>query len=339
METPFVIGLLCGGGLRRLAFPFFLTVLYFSASGEKVLMYDEEKGIIFVDKDQEKTGPVPKKESAQKKAQAPAVDREKHRPASNGRTVDASIQRGRQKDPPEVYFHSGLQYFKNNNFEDALKNFTHADSLDPQPKYVLWMGKTLRQLHKYDRLLFIMNRIVTTYPESEVADDALFEIAFCYQTNDNYDLAIKTYTKLAEQYPFGTSFSNGESFRELAHKQCQIMRTEMISSLKVLGYPGDDLESLYREFQKSKAMAVSGVGDVETIRAIKAAYENALNMAAAKERRRKRAGKFHAAAMTICAVLALNCVILFVINRKIAAKRRQLASLSQVLSELSMDAS
>ena len=280
-----------------------------------------------------------KKETRAKKAASGPVEREKPRFTTKGKTIDASIQRGRQKDPPDVYFQSGLQYFKNGNFDDALKNFTHADSLDPQPKYVLWMGKTFRQLHKDDRLLFIMNRIVTTFPESDVADDALFEIAFCYQTNNDYDKAIKTYTKLAEQYPFGTSFSNGESFRDLAHKQCQVMRAEMISTLKILGYKGDDLELLYREFQKSKGMAVSGVGDAETIQTIKAAYADYLATEAAKARRQGRVDKYRAVSLALGALLLINCVLLLVINRKIAARRRQLALLEQELSELSLDAS
>ncbi|HEX7509780.1 MAG TPA: tetratricopeptide repeat protein, partial [Chitinivibrionales bacterium] len=119
-----------------------LTRIY----AEKVLIYDEEKGIMFVDKDKAGTASPGKKEPAAAKApSAWAVPRERPRNFTNGKTVDGTIQRGRQKDPPEVYFESGLQYFKNGNFEDALKNFTHADSLDPQPRYMLWMGKTLRQ--------------------------------------------------------------------------------------------------------------------------------------------------------------------------------------------------
>lgn len=302
-----------------------------------MLIYDEEKGIIFVDKEQEKAGAAVKKEPV-KKLSPPPAERERPHLAGNGKTVDASIQRGRHKDPPEVYFQSGLQYLKNGNYEDALKNFTRADSLDPQPRYILWMGKTLRRLNKDDKLLFFMDRIVKTYPESDVADDALFEIAFCYQTNNNYDMAMKTYTKLAEQYPFGTSFSNGESFRELAHKQCQDMRSEMISTLKIFGYGGDDLETLYQEFQKSHGMTATGVGDVETIRAIKAAYEDYLKKDDAKTRLQARADKYRLAGIALCVILVINSCILVIINRQIAARRRQLASLSQILSDLSMEA-
>jgi tetratricopeptide (TPR) repeat protein len=322
---------------ESIAFALFVGIFCFSAFAEKVLIYDEEKGIIFVDKEQ-LAGVSRKNKEAQKKLPSASIDAERPRALSNGKTIDASIQRGRHKDPPDVYFQSGLQYFKDDNFEDALKNFTRADSLDPQPKYVLWMGKTLRQLHKVDRLLFFMNRIVTIYPESDVADDALFEIAFCYQTNNDYERAIKAYTKLAEQYPFGTSFSNGESFRDLAHKQCQVMRAGIISSLKMLGYQGDDLESLYREFQKSSGLSVSGLGNMETIQAIKAAYDNFLKGEVAKTQRQERMNKYRPVGLSLCFILLINCGLILMLNRKIAARRKQIVALNQVLSDLSIGA-
>ena len=256
---------------------------------EKTLIYDEEKGVMFVDKDQA-AAPRGKKDASAIKN--PALEKERSVTSGRGVSPLADLQRGRQKDPPEVYFESGLQYFKNENFDDALKNFTHADSLDPQPKYMLWMGKSLRQLRKFDQLLFTMNRLVTTYPESDVADDALFEIAFCYQTNDDYAKAEKAYTKLSEQYPFGTSYSNGESFRDIAHKQCQMMRSEIFSMLKFLGYEGEDIESLYASFQKSKDMPVTGLGNRATVLAIKAAYRDYLKTQEIRAVRQERIQKY-----------------------------------------------
>ena len=311
----------------------FVALAVFCASAEKVLLYDEEKGIIFADKDH--ANAVSKKNSAARPpSDAPVIERERARPASSGKTVDAGILRGRQKDPPEVYFESGLQYFKNGNYDDALKNFTHADSLDPQPKYVLWMGKTLRQLQKRNQLLFVMNRLLTTYPESDVADDALFEIAFCYQTDDDYAMAAKAYTQLAEQYPFGTSYSNGESFRSVAHKQCQMMRAEVISTLRVLGYSGDDVETLYSAFQKDKGLPVTGTGDRKTIKAMKSAYDDFLKLQATQTLKQDRINKYRIAALAMCGVVFINCIIVFIINRKIAARRKNLSALSLMLSDL-----
>jgi len=315
----------------------FVAFAVLGVSAEKTLIYDEEKGIIFVDKDQ--AGQTIKNEAASARSEMPfSTMKQRLRTAKNGKTVDASIQKGRRKDPPEIYFESGLQYFKNGNFDDALKNFTHADSLDPQPKYMLWMGKTLRQLQKFGQLLFIMNRLVTTYAESDVADDALFEIAFCYQANDDYEMAEKAYTRLAEQYPFGTSYSNGENFRAVAHKQGQMMRSEIISMLKILGFDGINVEAFYSAFQKSKGLAVTGCGNRATVKAIKAAYGYYLKLQEKRALQQARIQKYRAAAFALCALLLVNVSILLMVNRKIAARRKTLAMLTQTLSDLTLGA-
>ncbi len=78
-----------------------LVVLLFCniAFSEKVLIYDEEKGILLIDKDNPQNPSVQKKETNTLKNQL-----EKSQGPSDGKTVDATIQRGRQKDPPSVYF-------------------------------------------------------------------------------------------------------------------------------------------------------------------------------------------------------------------------------------------
>jgi tetratricopeptide (TPR) repeat protein len=313
-----------------------MTVVVFDAFAEKVMVYDEEKGIIFTDKDEQGkvSSLATKKESA---APNRPVAREPQfvvPPSADGKTVDAGIQRGRKKDPADVYFESGLQYFKNGSYADAMKNFTRADSLDPQPRYVLWMGKTMRQTGNFDQLLFLMKRIIDTYPESDVADDALFEIAFCYQINDDYDRAMKTYTRLAEQYPFGTSFSNGENFRDVAAKQRQTMHVEMVSTLNLLGYTGEDIESLYSAFQSNNTLQVSGIGTRETVRAIKAAHVKLIAKQNADAAYRERMKKYAGLGWILAGILLINCVAVIAFNRNIAAKRRHLTTLEQTLSDL-----
>jgi tetratricopeptide (TPR) repeat protein len=307
-----------------------------SLFAEKILSYDEEKGIVFIDKDAVAQAKKPNPGAVKQSSPRPTPPIISHEPG--GKLIDASIQRGRPKDPPEVYFESGLQYFKNKNFDDALRNFTHAESLDPLPKYTLWMGKTLRQLNHSDKLLYLMNKIVKTFPESDVADDALFEIAFYNQTNCNYDMAIKAYTQLAEQYPFGTSFSNGENFREIAHKQCQAMRSEIITTLNVLGFKGEEIETLISAFQKRKGLTPTGIGNAVTITAMKTAYDDFLKSEATNAQRIERLSKYRFAAIIACGILFLNCIFILICKFKIEAQRKLLATLQQTLIELSTEA-
>ncbi len=246
----------------------------FLVQAEKVLVYDEEKGIIFVDKDAPKTASVPKAapRSAlpEKKSPEPTSMQLKKVVAPADRH---DIQEGRKKDPSATYLKSGLDYFTAGDFGNALKNFMHADSLESKPEYLLWIGKTYRQLGESEHMMFTMQNIFNVYPESDVADDALFEIAFYYQTAGNYDTASILYIKLAEQFPFGMSYSNGEGFREVAKKQRQAMRSEMISNLNILGFSGDDLPGLYKQFQGKFDLLQTGTGNAETIKRIKQEFE------------------------------------------------------------------
>ena len=261
-----------GGRVASAALGAGLVVLFSMPRAEQVMVYDEEKGIIFVDK---ATGrPVDDRPMTTRRT---TTVRETTQVEEVVRVVKKKaaedIHTNRQKDPPELYFNSGLEYFKNKDYPNALKNFRHADSLRGDPVYKLWIGKIYRQLGEHEKMFDVMTRLIDRHPRSDVADDALFEIAFYYQVNDDFENAMITYAQLAEQYPFGVSFSNGQEFREISREQRRLMRAEMISTLKLLGCNGELLEELYRDFQKSRGLPVTGEGDQRTVRMIKQQYQ------------------------------------------------------------------
>jgi len=297
------------------------------ARSERVLMYDEEKGIIFVDKDEAGKPKLPRAEPAVKPA-------ERHDFASHPKNVDDGLIKGKKKDPSGVYFESGLQYFKAGNYDDALRQFIHADSTDPQPVYSLWIGKTYRQLGKGDQVLFIMKRILSTYPDSSVAADALFEIGFYYQTSGDFAKAALTYSQLTEQFPFSKSYSNGEEFREVAKRLKQMMRSEMISTLKILGYKGDEADDLVRGFQKAKDLEVTGQPDQKTVRAMKNDYREYQVREEKKTVAQFRASRYMKWSALI-ACLCLLCATAMVFAR-ISARgaKKQVIALSQSSSDI-----
>lgn len=253
----------------------FLSIA-FLAKAEKVLIYDENKGIIFVDKDKpaEKNPPVVEKKVLEQPAAPIKKAPVKNPPGQRAprEEVASELIADRQQDPPEVYFQSALTYYKNNDFENALKNFTYAADHNLKPEYLLWMGKTFRQLNKPEQLVFTMERILKEFPESDITDDALFELAFHYQTTDNYEKAAAQYTRLTEQYPFGVSCTNGQPFLDLARKQIHLMRGEMMGALGFLGIDTKTLPEAYAQFQKAQHLPVSGEGTPETVKAIKTLY-------------------------------------------------------------------
>lgn len=114
-----------------------------------------------------------------------------------------------------------------------------------------------------------MNRIIDDYPESDVADDAIFEMAFYHQINNRYSEASDLYKTLAERYPFGLSYSNGDEFLETSRKERQRMRGEIMSALPIIGIKVQSIEEGYSEFQKQNGLKVTGKGDSITVTSIR----------------------------------------------------------------------
>jgi tetratricopeptide (TPR) repeat protein len=318
----------------------FIATMVFDANAEKELIYDEEKGIIFVDKDNPgEAGGKTVQKPVMKDAAPPMITIPAETPTQQPkrRTDKNDIHTGRKKDPPELYFSSGLEYFKNKDFKNAMKNFRYADSVSPSPHYSLWIYKTYRQLGATDKMLEGMHRLLEKFPESDVADDALFEIAFNYQTQDDYDMAGKLYTQLAEQYPFGLSYSNGEEFREIAREQRKYMRAELINLLTILGqYTDEDLQVSLRRFQELKGLEVTGTATQKTVRAIKAQHREYLDKEAMIAARAGEARR-HLLWVILAGTAAVIMLLLLVITRWVAiSKLRQVETLQQAIAELDM---
>ncbi len=295
---------------------------------EKVLMYDEERGIIMVDKD----SPPPSRE--QGASETPSLG-SRLGPASSAKNRPSKdVHIGRKKDPHGLYFQSGLEYFKSGDFENALRNFLFADSLASNPVYKLWIGKTYRQLDKSGLMLGIMQGIADEFPESDVADDALFEIAFFHQVHDDYDRAMELYTRLAEQYPFGVSYSSKEPFREVAREQRSRMRAEVISSMSILGHQGQELKDLFTTFQLAARLPATGNGDPETIRAMKAAIEQRQFEDSVRATKKEQYQRHAAYGWVIFGFFVLNLLSVIIAGAKLRSLRNHLKELGRSLHDL-----
>ena len=106
--------------------PVFILILFVFLGyvhAEKILIYDEEKGIIQIEKDSLLSIKQKKKDKVTERA---TKDR--------GKIPLPTLQRGlttakgpgdihvmREKDPPELYFRSGREYYKNHDFELASR--------------------------------------------------------------------------------------------------------------------------------------------------------------------------------------------------------------------------
>jgi len=304
---------------------------------DKILIYDEEKGIIFVDKDSQ-AAKKPIKESVKQTEPAPPKTIQQQSPQKCigiTRAKDPSeIHINRKKDPPELYFKSGLEYYKNNDFHNALKNFKYAADQDIKPEYLLWIGKTYRQLNKKIQMFTIMERLLNDYPQSDVADDALFEMAFYYQKHNHYQKATETYRQLIEQYPFGVSYSNGDEFLDIAREQIRRMRGEMMSALTLLGITGEDPAEAYKQFQRSENLPVTGVADYTTVKAVKQEYNEKVKndeIAAESTRRIQESRKY---AFILSLIIGVTFIGILIARLKIIQNRKLLMELHGMVSDL-----
>jgi len=295
-------------------------------AAEKELMYDPEKGIIFIDKDEAAKEKISSNESAV------PVPKKQKRVSSHKKTSD--IHYGRKKDPPELYFKSGLEYYKNKDYNNALKNFRFADSVEHHAEYSLWIGKTYRHLSRIKEMLKAMFTIIRDEPDSDVADDALFELALYYQMNDDYEKAEKLFTQLIEQYPFGLAYSSGDELREIAREQRRNMRAEMINVLSILGFIADDLPSSYLKFQKANKLPETGIGDVATISAIKKQH---LEYQRKEEERVLKEQQFERYRVWIYVVVfggAINSILLVVLLTRVRARKKHVEELQKIITDL-----
>lgn len=315
----------------------FLLICSFSVAlfAEKELMYDPEKGIIFVEKGSSPSAtPKAKESSGNPKALPDHPQRQEIKKTRVKPRSKSDLHIGRKKDPPQLYFKSGLEYYKNGDFTNALKNFTFADSVDHRPEYRLWIGKTLRSLDRPDEMLKTMFTIIKNEPDCDVADDALFELGLYYKKIDDYDKATQLFSQLIEQYPFAQAYPSGEELREIAREQRRLMRAEMVNLLTILGYIDEDLPNSYRNFQKDRKLPVTEIGDQTTIKAIKELHRHYLEQEDLKLRKQQRFEKYSTWLYIAIGAGTLNILLLLLLLLKANARKRHLSELQKIIFDL-----
>ncbi len=312
---------------------FFSVVLLLVAlqSSDAQLVYDKEKGIIH-------SSEVENKDPSKRKTHRSAADKTpKPSPKPSGgliRGTPETIHAGREKDGPELYHQSGLEYFEKDDLSNALKNFKQAYRLSPKAEYLLWIGKSHRRLGRVNDFLSAMTTIMEKYPDSEVADDALFELAYHRQEQNDYARSSRLYARLAEQYPFGVSISNGIEYLETTRERRRTMRAEMITALRYLGYDGSNYEELLRTFQSGNGFEVTGKADSATVSRIKEQYARKMRNAGENARMKQRFEQTLRWGVPLGILIFLNLGIVVTTRLKIGRKMKMAAELTEVLTDL-----
>jgi tetratricopeptide (TPR) repeat protein len=301
------------------------------AQGE--LKYDPDKGFMIVD-EKDKTGntvkPLMRQDQAGQKGNT-AVSPPQVTPSPRNAN---DIQVGRKKDPPTLYFMSGQEYYKNGDFSQALQNFKYADSVNPNPVYTLWVGKACRSLGQTEKMISVMNGIVKKYPECDVADDALLELAVYYQNADDYETATRFYSQIAEQYPFGISYTTGESLIEVVREQRKQLNAQLNTMLAIMGCTNEDVAVNLAAFQKSNGLKETGRADRATVRQIKKMHGRILDRDRLREKEAALAKKNMRFALIAGGIGIVNLLIALIILFQSRSRARQLDLLGETMSDL-----
>jgi hypothetical protein len=183
-------------------------------------------------------------------------------------------------------------------------------------------------------MLAVMEEIVNKHPESDVADDALLEMAVFYQNADDYEAATKRYSQIAEQYPFGVSYTTGESLIEVVREQRKQLNAQLNSMLAITGYTNEDVAVNLAGFQKDNNLPETGLADKVTVQLLKKMHTRVLERDQLREKDAAVAQKNLRFALIAGGVGVLNILIALVVLLQTRSRARQLTLLSETISDL-----
>jgi peptidoglycan hydrolase-like protein with peptidoglycan-binding domain len=112
------------------------------------------------------------------------------------------------------------------------------------------------------------------------------------------------------------------------------MRAEMVLAMKVLGYEAKAQADAYRAFQKKNGLPATGRPTRETVRAIKEKYNEKVSRDAQASAESERVKQGTVWALVGAAALALNFWMLLALRAKVRLRKRQVANLTTILSDL-----
>ena len=102
-------------------------------------------------------------------------------------------------------FESGVQAYRKSSYEESKNNFETLIAQHPEGTYytagLLMLSKTCAQMQFGKRSIALANKILTSYPKSTYADDALFQRAQSYYFLNQYVSACKDLALLRTQTP------------------------------------------------------------------------------------------------------------------------------------------
>ncbi|MBL8027011.1 MAG: tetratricopeptide repeat protein [Fibrobacteres bacterium] len=232
-----------------------LIVLVSLVSAKKVLVFDENSGIQWVDQDAN-TGKKFEVPEIKQKKKVVVIEEGPLRVPDHVKTQPLTAAMMRE---------TGQKFYLNGDYAEAKKYFDRAYEMEKDPLDMFWQGAILRKQDRIPEMVKIFKYILEKNPGHEAADDALFYLAVEDQKKGDYESALLKYRDVIERYPEGISIVGRFLFRDEARKQLRAIQADISSRLSLLGIVDGPLAELLRNFQKENDLPVTGSADSLTV--------------------------------------------------------------------------
>ena len=232
-----------------------LLLLASFATPKKVLVFDEETGIQWVDQKANKNEKFEVPEIKQKK-KVVIIEESGIKVPGHVKTQPLTAAMMRE---------TGQKFYFNGDFGEARKYFDRAWGMEKNPLDMFWQGAVLRKQDSIVKMITLFESLLVNNPNHEAADDALFYLAVEDQKTGDYETALRKYKEVVEKYPDGISIIGKFLFREEARKQLRAIQADLSSRLSLLGIVDGPLADLLRQFQKKHSITITGKADSITV--------------------------------------------------------------------------
>ena len=106
-------------------------------------------------------------------------------------------------DKIEAYQNLGFSYIQSDNIQEALKAYSKASEIDPENLHVKnSIGALYYQDKEYTKAIEILEEVLAKAdPQSQIYNEAIYNLAYCYDLMGDADKAIETYDSALKANP------------------------------------------------------------------------------------------------------------------------------------------
>ena len=128
----------------------------------------------------------------------------RHWPEARAHLIEIVDRFSQSPNRAEALYQTGFTFFREYNYDDAIKWFERAHTEFPEKKEgeqaYYWVGSSLQQAHRYEEAARRYSDFIAAYPASELLEGAYRNIVDCLRYAGKFDEAIEWSERIAQKY-------------------------------------------------------------------------------------------------------------------------------------------